>query len=123
MNTQEPSWVQDPSTYTAPGTTSSLVFSFKDPDGTSTQALLCMRTVYVFGHIATVKRWKTSPPKQTAVKPANTTTTTKTLRSKTPAAGESHSVYNTLPLATTSSGFPQITLSPAVKAGLRSQAP
>ncbi|SRR6266478_1145499 len=121
--TQKPSWVWDPSTYTAPGATSSLAFSFEDPDGTSTQALLHMRTVYVFGHVATVKCWKTSPPKRTAVKPANTTTTTKTLGSKTPAVGESHLVYDTCPLATTNSGFPQITLSPAVKAGTRSQAP
>ena len=34
-----------------------------------TQALLRLRTLYVFGQVATVKRWKQSPPKHTPSTP------------------------------------------------------
>lgn len=61
--TQKPSWVRDPSSY-QPGAISSLSFSFEDPDGTSAQTLLRHRTLYAFGHVITVKRWKNSPPKR-----------------------------------------------------------
>ena len=62
--TQKPSWVRDPSSYSE-GTISSLAVSFKDPDGSSTQALLCHRTLYAFRHVITVKCWKQTPPKKT----------------------------------------------------------
>jgi hypothetical protein len=60
--TQKPSWVRDPLTY-QPGSSSSISVSFEDPDGTSAQALLRSRTLYMFGHVVTVKRRKQSLPK------------------------------------------------------------
>jgi hypothetical protein len=60
--TQKPSWVRDPRSY-ASDTLSSLSVSFEDPDGTCAQNLLRHRTLYAFGHVITVKRWKQSPPK------------------------------------------------------------
>ena len=57
--TQKPSWVRDPSKY-LPGALSSLSVSFEDPDGTSAQNLLRLRTLYAFGHVITVKRWKST---------------------------------------------------------------
>jgi hypothetical protein len=46
--------------------------SFEDPDGTSAQALLRGRTLYMLGHVVTVKRWKQSPPKRVSYKPSTT---------------------------------------------------
>src|SRR6266404_5442566 len=60
--TQKPSWVRNPSSY-SDGAISSLAVSFEDPDGTSAQALLRQRTLYAFGNVITVKRWKQTPPK------------------------------------------------------------
>jgi hypothetical protein len=59
--TQKPSWVRDPTKYTT-GAISSLSVSFEDPDGTGAQTLLRNRTLYAFGHVITVKRWKQTPP-------------------------------------------------------------
>ncbi|KAF8493758.1 hypothetical protein F5888DRAFT_1806089 [Russula emetica] len=59
--TQKPSWVRDPSTYQA-SASSSLTFSFEDPDGTVAQALLHTRQLYAFGHVGLIKRWKQKPP-------------------------------------------------------------
>lgn len=74
--TQKPSWVWD-STYTS-GTTSFLSVSFEDPNGTSAQNLLCHCTLYAFGHVIMVKRWKQSPPKcKTTTNPAPPTTSTR----------------------------------------------
>jgi hypothetical protein len=61
--THTPSWVQDPSTYTY-GSTSSLSFAFEDLDRSAAQSLLSKRTLFVFGHVITVKRWKDTPPKK-----------------------------------------------------------
>src|SRR6266446_10742625 len=68
--TQKPSWVHKPSSYSN-GTISSLVVSFEDPDGTSAQALLHQRTLYAFGNIITIKRWKQTPPKRTTATTKN----------------------------------------------------
>src|SRR6266446_803730 len=75
--TQKLSWVCNPSSYSK-GTISSLAVSFEDPDGTSTQALLRQWTLYAFGNIITIKRWKQTPPK-------HTTATTKTPSNPIPA--------------------------------------
>src|SRR6266403_2842131 len=69
--TQKPSWVRDPSSY-SDGAISSLAVSFEDPDGTSAQALLRQRTLYAFGNVITVKRWKQTPPKHTTATTATT---------------------------------------------------
>jgi hypothetical protein len=61
--TQKPSWAQDPSFYT-PGTISSLSVSFEDPDSTSAQNLLHHRTLFAFGHVVTIKRWRQTSPKR-----------------------------------------------------------
>jgi hypothetical protein len=76
--TQKPSWVRDPTSYQS-GAISSLSFSFEDPDSSCAQTLLRHRTLYAFGHVTTVKRWKQSPPKKrptgtTAPPPPNNTT-------------------------------------------------
>ncbi|KAI9451840.1 hypothetical protein F5148DRAFT_1238189 [Russula earlei] len=62
--TQPPSWVRPPSTY-APGVHSSLSVSFEDPDGTKAQALLCLCTLHMLGHVVTLKHWRSNPPKNT----------------------------------------------------------
>jgi hypothetical protein len=103
--TQNPSWVRDPSTYLA-GAISSLSVSFEDPDGTSAQHLLRLRTLYAFGHVVTIKRWKQTPPKR---KPSThaprTTTTTFTTQGLNPPSGTGPqlSLYTAPPLASSSS--------------------
>ena len=62
--TQKPSWVHNPDSY-APGSSSSLSFAFQDPDGSGAQHLLQQRTLFVFGHVATLKKWKETLPKKT----------------------------------------------------------
>jgi hypothetical protein len=61
--TQKPSWVRNPDTY-APSSASSLSFAFQDPDGTGAQRLLQQRTLFAFGHVATLKKWKETQPKR-----------------------------------------------------------
>ncbi|KAI0282648.1 hypothetical protein BC826DRAFT_1110719 [Russula brevipes] len=60
--TQLPSWVRAPNNF-APHSHSSLVFSFEDPDGTQEKALMAIRQLYIFGTVATTKKWKNTPPK------------------------------------------------------------
>src|SRR6266446_939156 len=79
--TQKPSWVWDPSSYSE-GAISSLAVSFKDPDGSSAQALLCHRTLYAFRHIITVKHWKQTPPKKTQATRKTAPTTQPTMAAR-----------------------------------------
>lgn len=102
--TQQPSWVRDPSTY--PSGASSLSVSFEDPDGTSAQSLLCLRTPYAFGHVITVKRWKKTPPKRKTINtPAPRgprANTSKTPGVNTPAdSGFQPSLYTDTPSSST----------------------
>ncbi|KAH9007868.1 hypothetical protein EDB84DRAFT_1572496 [Lactarius hengduanensis] len=66
--TQPPSWVRAPSTYT-PGSLSSLVLTFEDPSGDSLRSLLAERSLFAFGHLGELKRWK-AKPRSTAKPPA-----------------------------------------------------
>ena len=61
---QLPSWVRCPSLF-KPGSSSSLVFSFEDPDGTIGLTLIKACNVYAFGAQCRVKRWKNPPPSPT----------------------------------------------------------
>jgi hypothetical protein len=88
--TQKPSWVRDPKTY-KPGATSSLSVSFEDPDGTGAQTLLRLRTLYAFGHVITVKRWKQTPPKRAPSNPAPPKTTPTTQGINPTGEGSRHS--------------------------------
>jgi len=58
---QLPSWVRRPSLY-HPGSQSSLVFSFEDPDGSIGPALIRARNVFAFGSQCRVSRWRYPPP-------------------------------------------------------------
>jgi len=58
---QLPSWVRRPSLY-HPGSQSSLVFSFEDPDGLIGPSLIRARCVYAFGSQCRVSRWRYPPP-------------------------------------------------------------
>jgi len=58
---QLPSWVHRPSLYQL-GSQSSLVFSFKDPDGSIAPALIRAQHVYAFGSQCCVSRWRYPPP-------------------------------------------------------------
>ena len=55
--TQKPSWVRPPNSYQA-GSSSSLVVTFKDPDGEALRSLLTARYLYALGTRATIKKWK-----------------------------------------------------------------
>src|ERR1700679_4285636 len=59
--TQRPSWVRSPSSY-KDSAVSSLSLSFEDPDGSRAQALIASRTLFIFGSVAVVKKWKQKPP-------------------------------------------------------------
>ncbi|KAH9049297.1 hypothetical protein EDB83DRAFT_2631935 [Lactarius deliciosus] len=58
--TQAPSWVRHPGSY-QPGSTSSVVFAFEDPDGSVASGLLANQTLYAFGCAGSLKRWKAKP--------------------------------------------------------------
>jgi len=58
---QLPSWVHRPSLFT-PGSSSSLVLAFEDPDGTITPSLIRAHNMYAFGAQCRVKAWKQPPP-------------------------------------------------------------
>jgi len=58
---QLPSWVRQPSLF-QPGSQSSLVLAFEDPDGSITQSLLSQRHLYAFGAQCKVKKWRQPPP-------------------------------------------------------------
>ncbi|KAF8261402.1 hypothetical protein EI94DRAFT_1705546 [Lactarius quietus] len=62
---QPPSWVRHPSGY-MPGSLSSLVVAFKDPDGSTLRALLSNKSPFAYGHMGKVKRWKQKPHVGTA---------------------------------------------------------
>ena len=59
--TQLPSWVKKPSLY-EPNSSSSLVVSFEDPDGSSLSSLLAARHLFGFGAQLTVRKWRQPPP-------------------------------------------------------------
>jgi len=62
---QLPSWVRRPSLF-QPGSQSSLVLAFEDPDGTIAPSLIRARTVYAFGSQCRIVRWRNPPlPRQT----------------------------------------------------------
>lgn len=110
--TQKPSWVRDPTTYT-PGATSSLSVSFEDPDGTGIQTLLRHRTLYAFGHVITVKRWKQTPPKRVPNSPATPKPISKTPGVNAP-AGEGSQLHS----PTTESMYQNLSMTPARQAKL-----
>ncbi|KAF8264202.1 hypothetical protein EI94DRAFT_1806084 [Lactarius quietus] len=58
--TQLPSWVCPPVNY-KPNSSSSLVLAFEDPDGEMLRRLLAQRTLYAFGSVGELKRWKQKP--------------------------------------------------------------
>jgi hypothetical protein len=69
---QKPSWVRPPHSY-KPGSASSLVVAFEDPDGSKLKTLLADRYLYAFGTRTSIKKWKQCPkttkdksPKQTS---------------------------------------------------------
>ncbi|KAH9160165.1 hypothetical protein EDB89DRAFT_2082377 [Lactarius sanguifluus] len=62
--TQLPSWVRRPDSY-QPGSLSSLVVAFEDPDGSTLRSLLASRSLYAFGSTGNLKRWKSKPRAKT----------------------------------------------------------
>ena len=58
--TQLPSWVQAPRLF-QPGSSSSLVFAFEDPDGTIAPSLIAARHLFCFGARITVRCWRQPP--------------------------------------------------------------
>ena len=64
--TQLPFWVKKPSEY-MPLSSSSLVVTFEDPDGSALFSLIATRHLYGFGSQLTVHKWKNPPlPSQEA---------------------------------------------------------
>ena len=59
--TQLPSWVKKPSGY-KPHSSSSLVVSFEDPDGSTLSSLVAARHLFGFSAQLTVRKWKNPPP-------------------------------------------------------------
>ena len=59
--TQLPLWVQAPRLF-QPGSSSSLVFAFEDPDGSIAPSLIAVRHLFCFGACVTVRRWHQPPP-------------------------------------------------------------
>ena len=59
--TQLPSWVRAPRLF-QPGSSSSLVFAFEDPDGTIAPSLIAARHLFCFRARAMVRRWRQPPP-------------------------------------------------------------
>jgi len=57
--TQKPSWVKSPAAY-SPSSSSSLVFAFEDPDGSTKSSILNSKHVYLHGTRATIRSWKTA---------------------------------------------------------------
>jgi hypothetical protein len=71
---QKPSWVKPPHSFT-PGSSSSLVVAFEDPDGTKARMLLGAKHLYAFGTRATLRKWKQRPTPPTPPSPSTTNTT------------------------------------------------
>ena len=59
--TQLPSWVKKPSDY-KPHSSSSLVVSFEDPDGSTLSSLVAARHLFGFGAQLTIHKWKNPLP-------------------------------------------------------------
>ena len=68
--TQQPSWVQPPSSYTH-GSTSSLSVAFEDPSGEKLKVILAERYLFLFGNRATVKKWKYRQSNTKTKEPSN----------------------------------------------------
>ncbi|KAF8257482.1 hypothetical protein EI94DRAFT_1708967 [Lactarius quietus] len=58
--TQKPSWVCNPNSYPE-GAVSSLVVVFEHPDSSLARDLLTKKVLYMFGHCATLRKWKQRP--------------------------------------------------------------
>ncbi|KAH9963329.1 hypothetical protein BC827DRAFT_162465 [Russula dissimulans] len=72
MITQKPAWVREPSQFNT-NSSSSLAFSFEDPDGTIAEGLIANRYLFAFGAQATIKKWKTNPQAAKANPPSTST--------------------------------------------------
>ena len=59
--TQLPLWVRAPCLF-QPGSSSSLVFVFEDPDGSIAPSLIAARHLFCFGAHIIVRRWRQPPP-------------------------------------------------------------
>ena len=68
--TQLPSWVRAPRLF-QPGSSSSLVFAFEDPDNTIASSLIAARHLFCFGARAVVRRWRQPPPSKRQRAPAS----------------------------------------------------
>jgi hypothetical protein len=91
--TQQPSWVCDLTTYKT-GSASSLSFSFEDLDSSSAQHLLCLCTMFAFGHIITVKHWMEKlPQKRPSKTPTKMPPTPQAQGHNTPAGMSQPSAY------------------------------
>ncbi|KAH9011832.1 hypothetical protein EDB85DRAFT_2159580 [Lactarius pseudohatsudake] len=68
--TQRPSWVRSPTSY-SDNALSSLVVAFEDPDGSLARGLMANKTLFIFGHCATLRKWKqrTHPSKDKVPSP------------------------------------------------------
>ncbi|KAF8259482.1 hypothetical protein EI94DRAFT_1707072 [Lactarius quietus] len=62
--TQKPSWVRNPSSYPE-GAISLLVVAFEDPDGSLAREILTKKVLYMYGHCATIRKWKQQPTTKT----------------------------------------------------------
>ena len=71
--TQLPSWVRAPRLF-QPGSSSSLVFAFEDPDGTLAPSLIAARHLFCFGARVMVRRWRQPPPSHRSRVPAQSRT-------------------------------------------------
>jgi hypothetical protein len=80
---QKPNWVKPPHAYT-PGSSSSLVVAFEDPDGTKARALLGAKYLYAFGTRAMLRKWKQRPTPPTPPSPASDDTEIVTSTSQSP---------------------------------------
>ena len=71
--TQLPSWVRAPRLF-QPGSSSSLVFAFEDPDSTIAPSLIAARHLFCFRARITVRRWQQPPPSHQSRVPAQSYT-------------------------------------------------
>ena len=87
---QLPSWVRWPSLFQL-GSQLSLVFGFKDPDGSIAPGLICARNVYAFRSQCRVVRWCYPPPSPAKREAAATAKKARNARSASKSiAGTSH---------------------------------
>ena len=71
--TQLPSWVRALCLF-QPGSSSSLVFAFEDPDGSIAPSLIAARHLFCFGAHVMVRRWRQPPPSHRSRVPAQSRT-------------------------------------------------